>query len=227
MRPIAISLFILALMSCGGKDAPKAPIAAQLSFPLKNSECTTGRDVTGTNTSVVEFSWIASDNTESYELRATNLNTNSTQTTTSIGTSAQLTLEKGSPYSWLVISKNTKVRETASSETWLFYNSGSNTTYPPFPASVTAPRMGSTISKDINNEIKLEWEGSDIDNDLAGFEVYFSTISPPTTLIGTLSSGQSDIKVSVSSNTVYYWRIISFDMEGNSATNAISEFKVR
>ncbi|MCM4167594.1 hypothetical protein KCTC52924_00904 [Arenibacter antarcticus] len=227
MRSLAITMCFLALIACGGKDSTKAPIAAQLAFPQKNSECTTGQDVNGSNTSIVEFSWIASDHTESYDLRATNLNTNTTQTVNSSSTSAKLPIEKGSPYSWLVVSKNSNVRETARSETWLFYNSGSTTTYAPFPAAVVAPKSGSTISKDLNNQVLLDWDGADVDNDLAGYKVYFSTTNPPTTLITTLTSGKSNLQVSVSSDTVYYWRIVSFDLEGNSATNAVSEFKVR
>ncbi|HUH46273.1 MAG TPA: hypothetical protein VLZ54_03900, partial [Arenibacter sp.] len=212
--------------ACGGKDDPKPPMAAQLLFPLKNSECTTGEEVSGSNTSIVEFKWEVSSHTESYELRATNLITNTTQTIVAKGTSAKLPIEKGMPYFWMVVSRNSKVRETAKSDTWLFYNAGSTTTYAPFPAEIISPKTGTTVAKDINNEVLLDWEGADVDNDLAGYEVYFSIETPPTTLIGTLPSGRSELKVSVSSNTVYYWRVVTFDREGNSATNAISEFKV-
>lgn len=227
MRLPFLLLVLMILMACGGKDAPQAPAAAQLTFPLKNSECTTGETVIGTNTSVVTFNWVASNHTETYELRATNLNTNTTQTIMSTAPTAKLTLEKGSPYSWSVISRNKAVQETGKSETWLFYNAGFQTTYAPFPAEVKAPRMGSTVAKDINNEVVLIWEGADVDNDLAGYEVYFSTDNPPTTLLASLTSSQSELNVSVTSNTSYYWRIVSFDLEGNKATNAIASFKVR
>jgi hypothetical protein len=225
MKPIIRFLFILILAACG-KDESRPPNAAQLIFPLKNSECTTGQDVSGSNTSIVEFRWEISEHTESYELRATNLVTNTTQTIVAKGTSAKLPIEKGMPYSWLVVSRNSKVRETARSSTWLFYNAGASTTYAPFPAEIIAPLTGTTVAKDINNEVLLDWEGADVDNDLAGYEVYFSTESPPTTLIGTLISDVSELKVSVSSGTVYYWKVVTLDQEGNTATNAISEFKV-
>lgn len=227
MKPIALVLCFLALVGCGGKDSPKPPLAAQLVFPQKNSECTTGQIINGTNTSSVEFRWQNSDHTNSYELRATNLNTNITQTSVVNGNSAKLPLERGAPYSWLIVSKNTQVSETARSETWLFYNAGSQTTYAPFPAETISPLTGATVTKDINNEILLDWEGADIDNDLEGYKVYFSPETPPTTLISTLTSGKSDLKVSVSANTVYYWRIVTMDREGNTSTNSISEFKVR
>lgn len=227
MKPIAVILCFLALVGCGGKDSPKPPSSALLVFPQKNSECTTGQDVAGTNTSTVEFRWQTSDHTETYELRATNININTTQTIVVSGTSAKLSIQKGAPYSWLVVSKNSKVPESARSETWRFFNAGVETTHPPFPAEVISPKTGSNISRDINNEVLLEWEGADVDNDLEGYEVYFSTENPPTTLISTLTSGKSDLKVSVEANTVYYWRILTRDREGNTATNSISEFKVR
>lgn len=226
MKPITLFLFIIVLAACGGKDDPTPPVAAQLLFPLRNSECTTGQDVSGSNTSIVEFRWEVSDHTDSYELRATNLITNTTQTIMAKGTSAKLPIEKGMPYSWLVVSRNSKVRETARSSTWQFYNAGATTSYAPFPAEVISPKTGSTLAKDINNEVLLDWEGADVDNDLAGYEVYFSTETPPTTLIETLTPDRSELKVNVSSGTVYYWRIVSFDQEGNTATNAISEFRV-
>ncbi|MDX1364799.1 hypothetical protein [Arenibacter latericius] len=227
MRSLSLLFIFITLMACGGKDSPKAPIAAQLVFPEKNSECTTGKNVNDTNTSVVEFKWLPSNHTESYELRVTNLNTNNSQTVVVNGTSAELPLEKGSPHSWAIISKNNKTIETAKSETWFFYNSGVQTSYTPFPAAVITPKTGSTISKDTNNEVLLKWESTDLDNDLAGYEVYFSTTNPPITKIGTLAANQSEIKVSVNANTTYYWRITTFDLEGNKASNSISEFRIR
>lgn len=225
MKPEILLILLFVLTSCS-KDDPKPPMPAQLLFPLKNSECTTGQTVSGSSTTLVEFKWEASANTQSYELRVTNLVTNITQTIAAKSTSAQLPIEKGTPYSWLVVSKNSKVRETAQSSAWLFYNAGAATSYAPFPAAVIGPKIGATVAKDINNEVLLDWEGADVDNDLAGYEVYFSTETPPTTLIGTLSPGASELKVSVASNTAYYWTIVTFDREGNTATNAISEFKV-
>ena len=227
MKPIAIILCFLALVGCGGKSSPKPPTSALLVFPEKNSECTTGQDINGSSTSLVEFRWQASEHTESYQLRATNINTNNTQTIVVTGTSASLPLEKGDAFSWYITSKNGDVSETASSETWLFYNAGSETTYAPFPAEVITPKTGATVTKDINNEVELNWEGADIDNDLEGYEVYFSTENPPTTLIATLTNGTSDITVSVESDTVYYWRVLTRDLEGNTATNQVSQFRVR
>ena len=213
------------LIGCKKKSDPKPPEAAILVFPNKNSECTTGRDLNET-TSEIEFKWMASDHTESYELRVTNLNTNITQTIITANNSAKLPIAKGEPFSWIVRSRNTKVSETTFSDAWNFYNAGFQTTYAPFPAEVITPKNGTSIFKDINNEVALEWSGADIENDIVGYEVYFSTTNPPETIIASLSSDMNSEKVSVTSDTTYYWKILTMDGEGNISDSGVFTFKV-
>jgi hypothetical protein len=208
------------------KDSPRPPASALLEFPLKNSECTTGESTSLSTTSLVEFRWTAADRAETYELRVTNLTSNNTQTINVAVPSAQLPLIKGAPYSWAVISRTSKVTETATSETWLFYNAGAATTYPPFPADMVSPKQGTNVSKDINNEVLLDWDGADVDNDIAGYTVYFSTSNPPETPVASLASNSSQVRVSVTSQTVYYWRVITTDSQGNSADSGVFEFRV-
>ncbi|MGB5818517.1 MAG: hypothetical protein WBG90_03460 [Saonia sp.] len=215
------------LVGCGGNDdTPSPPQPALLEFPLQNSECTEGVAIDGTNTSRLEFRWQPSNNTETYELRVTNLNTDVPQTITSETTSASLILERGVPYSWVVTSRNSRVTETSSSETWQFYNAGSQTTYAPFPAEIISPKSGASVGKDQNNELFLEWSGADVDNDIVSYDVFFSSSTPPQTLIASPSANTTSIQVSVASNTIYYWRIITRDGEGNTSDTGIFEFKV-
>ncbi len=216
--------FCLIMIGCGGKDSPKLPESALLVFPLKNSECTTGESLNET-TSQIEFQWQSANHTDLYELRVTNLNTGLTQIVNTESISAKLSLEKGTPYSWDVTSKNSKVDDTVISETWRFYNAGPQTTYAPFPAEIIAPKSGASVFRDINNEVLLEWSGADVDNDISGYEIYFSSETPPATLIASPSAGSSEIKVSVVANTIYYWRVITKDREGNTSDSGIFEFK--
>ncbi len=214
------------LFSCGGSDDPPAkPERVLLVYPQKDSECTTGVSIDDIS-SRVEFNWQASNNTVIYELRVTNLNSSVTQTISTGSLSAKLPLQKGAPYSWFVTSKNSQVSETSNSEVWRFYNSGFVTTYPPFPAEIIFPKSGASVFKDINNEITLEWSGADVDEDLMGYEVYFSTENPPTTLVGSPAKDITTFKVIVLSNKVYYWQVISKDKEGNTSDSGIYEFKV-
>ena len=226
MNKLFLVVCSIILFGCGRKDDPGArPEPALLVYPEKNSECTTGINIDEVS-SRVEFRWQASHNTEIYELRATNLNTGVTQTISSRSLSAKLPLQKGAPYSWSITSKNSEVRETATSEVWSFYNSGYGTSHAPFPAGIISPKSGASVFKNINNQITLEWSGADLDNDLLRFEVYFSTENPPITLVGGTTADETTFKVSVLSNMVYYWQVISKDKEGNTSDSGIYEFKV-
>lgn len=224
-RLLSLSILVL-LASCGGNDdPPPAPEGANLVFPLENSECTTGVSV-NEDLSQITFEWQASAHTDSYTLSVVNLNTNIPQTISTAATSASLSIAKGTPFSWSVTSISSNSDQVATSETWLFYNAGSQITYPPFPAQLVSPTSGSTVQMDISNEVLLVWTGADVDNDIDSFEVFFSDQSPPTTSVGTTNSNTMELAVSVQSDTVYYWEVVATDREGNSSNSGIFEFRV-
>ncbi len=226
MRTLCIGIcFLMVFTGCKKKREPKPPEAVQLIFPDRNSECTTGQSL-GQETSEVEFRWSAADHTDSYELRATNTNTGTVQTIVTASTSARLPLAKGEPFSWLVRSRNEEVDQSVSSAVWNFYNAGSRTTFAPFPATIIRPASSENVFMDINNEVTLSWSASDLDNDIVSYEVYFSVEIPPTDLIRTIQPGTTSIKVTVTSDTVYYWSVTVIDSEGNSSNSGIYNFKV-
>ena len=222
-----IRLSILALLvSCGGDDGPPPALeGATLVFPEKNSECTTGADINQTSTQVT-FRWMVSNNTDRYTLTVVNLETNVPQNISTTSTSASLTISKGKPYSWSVTSRNSTSDQVATSETWLFYNAGSETTYAPFPAQIVNPTSGSTVQKDIANEVYLEWSGADVDNDIDSFEVFLSEVNPPSTSVGITNSTTMELPVGVESGTTYYWRVLTTDLEGNTSDSGVFDFKV-
>ena len=168
MRVILI-IFIGLLFTACKKDSPKPPSAAVLIFPEQNSLCTTGVSITPTS-SRVEFIWQTANNTETYELRVTNLLANVTQTVNTQATSAEITIDKGTPFSWQVITRNTQVQETASRAVWQFFNAGSQMAHAPCPAHIVAPFSGASVVCDINAARELEWSGADVDADLRGSE---------------------------------------------------------
>lgn len=225
MRYLSFLLVVVLCFACKKKDPPKPPESAKLVFPQNNSECITGTDTSPT-TSMVEFKWQQASNTDTYELRATNVNTNTTQTISTSSLSAKLPLQKGALYTWVVNTKNSAVLQTMASQTWRFYNAGFETSYAPFPAEVILPELGKSIFKDINNEVSLSWSGSDVDNDIVSYELYFSTEKPPTSLIASITTGSTSRKVTVESNTVYYWKVITIDSEGNTSDSGIFDFRV-
>ncbi|PKB42214.1 hypothetical protein AX016_0377 [Cellulophaga sp. RHA19] len=225
MKKILILVCLLAL-SCS-KSSPKPPTTPELLFPLKSSECTTGVTLGTTNTSEVELAWNASARTDLYEVKITNLNTNLTQTLSTTTTKQKVVLDKGVAYSWFVTAKNDEVSETTASEIWKFYNAGSQTTYPPFAAEIISPKSGQTVFKDTNNDVALEWLAEDVDNDIANYKVYFGTTTPPSGLLATNAPNNTTVKVGVVINTVYYWKVVTTDAEGNASDSGVYQFKAR
>lgn len=226
IRNILVVCTVLSLMiGCRKKDDPKPPGQVQLIFPEQNSECTTGQSL-GATTSRVTFRWEEANNVQTYELRVTNINTGTTQTISTAATSANLPIAKGVPFSWQVRSRNNQVPESISSAVWNFYNSGSNTSFAPFPADIRSPIMSQRIFRDINNEITLAWSASDLDNDIEEFEIYLSTENPPEERINTLGPSVLEQTVTVASNTVYYWVVITRDAAGNATSSGVYSFKV-
>lgn len=223
LKMLLVALFVVT--GCKKKDPPRPPEAALLVFPNKNSECTVGNDINAT-TREVDFRWQNANNTETYELRVTNINTNTTQTISTPALSARLPILKGAAFSWVVLSKNSMVPQKISSDTWRFFNAGSEITRPPFPAEIIAPEIGATVFKDINNEFTLEWSGSDVDNDIEGFDLYFDTVSPPITILTSPGAGTTAQKVSVTADTVYYWKVVTKDSNGHSSDSGVFDFRV-
>ena len=219
-----ITVFIgLALIACGKDDPPKPPEAATLVFPEQNSECTTGIDQSET-TSEVEFRWQAAENTDTYELRVTQLGSSITESESTTGTSARVVLQKGTPYSWMVISTNNKTSDAVSSSTWQFYNAGAQTSYAPFPATIIAPESGQSVIINPDGEVQLNWSGADVDNDIAGFDVYHGAENPPTELL--ISTGRFDTNTTVAVDPgTYYWRVVTRDDQGNTSDSGVYSYR--
>ena len=232
MRKILGLLSAFALLSCGGGDSapePPPPVvitppsAAALIFPDNNTECNEGT-VLNANQSSVTFRWTDAQNTDTYELNLRNLSNNNTARTNASVNSAEITLLRGTPYEWFVVSRANGTNETATSPTWKFYNEGPGVeNYAPFPAEVVSPARGTTVAA--TGSITLEWSGSDVDNDLSDFEVFFGT--DPSALVSIGTTTESTLDTSIDTGTVYYWRVISQDSQGNTSQSEIFEFRVQ
>lgn len=222
-------LTVILLFGCGGSDdGPVEPIivppkAANLSAPANDEVCLNGRSVNDAQ-SEVNFIWGAAGNTDSYDLVLKNLKTGQSNTYTTALETQNITLNKGEPYSWYVVSKSDKSNETAQSATWKFYLAGDGmVSYAPFPAGSMVPEMGSSIVYS-NGSVSLSWKGSDIDNDIIGYEILFGTTHPPSTLLGTTTD--EFMKATVAPGTIYYWRVRTKDEKDNTSISEVFQFKV-
>lgn len=222
--------FVLNCSSGGGDDNPTPPDpvvidppgVAALVFPNENSECTEGTNKTSTESDVT-FDWNDASNTDSYQLFLKNLDTQDSTNYVSSSSQLTLTILKGTPYSWYVVSKNSGTKTTQSA-TWKFYNAGEAvSSYAPFPAELVSPEMGISLSA-TTGSVTLQWQGSDVDDDIVNYDVLFGAINPPNTIQGTTSS--TYFTVDVSSGNTYYWRIITKDSQNNTSESEVFQFKI-
>ena len=206
----------------GGGNTANPPGKATPTAPANNKTCETGTSVSDTQSSVT-FSWNTSADSESYDLKVTNLNTNGLTNKTGLSTtSTTMTLDKGVPYSWNVTSKNTKTTTTATSDTWKFYLAGTGiSNYAPFPADLLTPKSESSVS---SGSINFEWEGSDADSDDSlTYDLYLDTSNPPANKVKTnLSSNSTNVTLDAGT---YYWKIVTKDSQGSNSDSGVSMFK--
>lgn len=221
VRYFSILLIAVSIVGCRKND-DDPPKAAQLIFPEQNSECTEGVSINATESSLT-FSWMKASHTNSYRLTITPMAGGQIQSYNTEATSLSVNLLKGVAYSWYVTSVSNKTPKTAISETWQFYNAGDGTTsYAPFPATAAYPASGTTVPP-IAGHVTLQWVGADVDNDIAGYEVFLSTVTPPAISVGTTAS--QSLLVTTMSATIYYWRVVTTDGEGNTSNSEIFQFK--
>jgi hypothetical protein len=220
---IILIVFVLILMVAGlscKKKKEELPLGiAVLIFPEQNSACISGSNISDTQSSVT-FKWHPAPNATNYELCLKNLFTNVIKTFASNTNQTTLTLERNTPYTWYIISES--FGASTKSEIWKFYNSGlAIISHAPFPSELISPSLGGTVS---GLTVDLSWLGSDVDNDVVGYDIFFgSTTSPP--LFKSDVTTSSLRSVSISAGNTYYWRVVSKDSQGNTANSALFDFK--
>lgn len=218
---------IILITSCskGGDPEPeKKPGKAILSFPAQNEACTLGTIISAAQSSIV-FKWATSENTDSYELVLKNLETGISTTHASGSSELQVPVARNTPYSWYILSKSSGSTSSSQSDVWKFYNSGpAIQSHAPFPAEMVSPAIAGSVNA-TNGKIALDWNGTDVDNDIASYDVYLGTTANPALLSGNVAASSLNA-VSVTANTIYYWKIVTKDSKGNTSNSGVYQFKV-
>ena len=213
----------------GGGDPPppQPPGAVTLTAPANGKVCETGTSTSDTKSNV-DFTWQASSNTSTYDLQITNLNTSSVVNKNGLTTiSTTVELDKGQPYIWKVISKNTTTTQTGTSTSWKFYLAGPGIkNYAPFPADLKSPSSGSTVSRSSDGKVTFTWEGSDPDQ---GYELKYTLYVDKTDGKQTPSSELTNLSaktvdVALDAGSTYYWRVKTSDGT-NSSYSIVYSFK--
>jgi len=234
---VFVSLFIISCGGGGDRDSDDVitppvqtvdpPSLATLNSPANNKVCEEGTSISETESNV-NFKWTAGNNTDSYDLRITNLNSNQVINKTNI-TSANkaVTLNKGTPYSWKITSKRNGTSETVESSTWKFYLSGDRiSNYPPYPSTLLSPSSGHVFPS-ITTSVELSWEGSHPENSSLTYYLFIDTtdgLQDPVSSNQNLSAKSKSVQVS--SGNSYYWRIKAKDINNNSSYSTVHSFKV-
>ena len=215
----------MAFLGCGKEAPPSPPGSTSLVFPTQNLDCTQGSLVNEV-TRRIPFEWREATAAESYQLEVVQLSTGQKTVQNTVLTALEVPLKMGEAYSWQVIASNTKVLESTPSALWYFFNAGSETSHAPFPAAALSPLSGAQIAFPTEGLVSLRWSGSDIDNDIAAYELLLNTTSPPTTtqILGSPTSTQ--FAVSVSPGVTYYWQVLTTDAAGNKTPSPVFDFKI-
>ena len=219
-------ILVLLLVHCQKTELPADPEVANLISPVDKETCLDGVSINDTQSNV-NFVWGTATGALSYELEIANLLTQSTQLFSSDTNELSIALSKAEPYSWSVKSIGETGTTPSVSDPWKFYLAGDAVVnYAPFPAELITPRSGANTTPDINNLVILRWTADDVDDDLNHFEVYLDTIDG-TTLNQEIAyqAQETQLEVEVENNTVYYWKIVAIDLNGNQSSSGVYTFR--
>jgi len=226
-QKVVLLAFLFLVFSCNKDNGQEVetitspPESALLIYPENNTECNDGIVVSENETDVL-FQWENASNTGSYILTINNLNDGSSKKINTQSTQSTVRLLRGTAYSWQVKSIGLNNSGSANSELWKFYNAGiSEQSYPPFPATALFPKSGSLINE---GTILLQWEASDVDNDISSYRILLDNLEKPENVLG--ESTVNTIEAVVNSGKVYYWQIITTDLLGNQSNSPVFQFQV-
>ena len=220
LKKIASIVITVLLCTCSKPSIPE-PEAVLLTTPENSNTCvplsTTARQ------GIINFGWEESQNTDSYEVFVRNSITQTEKRKSADLTSTTITLDRGAPYSWWVVSSSDASAVDTKSEVWSFYLEGiQQETFLPFSAQLNNPQDEQEVTLS-SGEINLQWTGSDLDDDIAHYQVYIGTDAAQMTLV------QDNLRASSYSalldvGQTYFWQIITVDQRGNKSQSAIQSF---
>jgi hypothetical protein len=225
MKKMTLLGFLIILFSCE-RDVDIAKLTftlekAELIFPEDQSECTTGKIISDTE-SEIDFNWSDVDGAEGYLLILTNLTSGEVTHFEPTESVLPSTLNRGTPYSWKILTYAENGTNVSESETASFYNAGPGIeSFAPFPARAISPKNEEQLNL-TNNGISLTWESTDLDNDLVDYHVYFGNDENP--ILHAENHTDNSVFISDVAPGTYFWRIVTNDAQGNSVSSEIFKF---
>lgn len=222
MRPLKKVYFLLCLFLVACKDPIPAPEATLLQLPEADQSCLYVS--VNAATARVSFSWGEALHTDTYTLEVVNLVSQEQVSVRTEQTVASLTLDRGAPYRWQVISSSNASNEEVASESRRFYLEGlQQVSHVPFPAKLLSPQMNEIIEL-TDGEALLSWSGLDLDNDITSYSV----------AIGISVEGLNEVAANIQltnytarleANTSYVWQITTRDELDNTSISPYFYFQ--
>ncbi|MCA0447283.1 MAG: hypothetical protein LCH54_13750 [Bacteroidetes bacterium] len=93
------------------------------------------------------------------------------------------------------------------------------------PMAPSNPSPASNLTTLMPTTVSLSWSCSDPDGDAVTYDVYFGTNSSPTTIVSANQTTKTFKPSILTTNTIYYWKIVAKDSRGGSTTGAVWQFK--
>ena len=97
--------------------------------------------------------------------------------------------------------------------------------YAPFPPELISPRPSAKVNLNSNDQVLLNWSCTDPDSDIKGYKVYLDS-TDGSNLIASFDETKNQvlIAVGVTSETNYFWKVIAYDNQGNTASSGVYSF---
>lgn len=217
---LLLALVSLTFMGC--KDPIPDPEQTVLILPEDNTSCLYVSQ--SSSTASVDFSWQQALHTDEYKLVVKNLTTNEELTSITENTGLRLTLTRGTPYQWKVITTSELSNVETSSSNFSFYlEAQQQGNYLPFPARLLSPQLDERITL-TNGEYNFSWQGDDLDDDLSHYTLLIGASADSLNEIAT-DIIASSYSAALNNGEVYFWQIISYDQIGNSTKSLINRFE--
>ena len=223
-------LMVFCLLACSSNDEKVGlsdlyPGSFNLEYPENEQACLDG-SVLNDLQSKVNLRWTSSKNSSKYQISIKNLNDNSNLIFESNSNSQEVILKHGEPYSWKVTAEVPESSSSLTSKEWRFYLAGlGEVNYAPFPPELISPRPSAKVNLNSNDQVLLNWSCSDPDGDIKGYKVYLDS-TDGSNLIASFDETKNQVLIAVgaTAETNYFWKVIAYDNQGNTASSGVYSF---
>ena len=221
---------VFCLLACSSNDETVTlsnlyPGSFNLEYPENEQACLDG-SILNDLQSRVNLRWSSSKNSSKYQISIKNLNDNSNLIFESNSNSQEVILKHGEPYAWKVTAEVPESSSSLTSKEWRFYLAGlGEVNYAPFPPELISPRPSAKVNLNSNDQVLLNWSCTDPDSDIKGYKVYLDS-TDGSNLIASFDETKNQVLIAVgaTAETNYFWKVIAYDNQGNTASSGVYSF---